>query len=45
MTVNRIFSVAGKVAIGAGPIEACVDTAWYLDALAQRGIEVRVTGG
>ena len=44
-TACLVGVVAGKVAIGAGPIEACVDTAWYLDALAQRGIEVRVTGG
>ena len=36
---------AGKVAIGAGPIEAAVDTGWYLEALAERGIEVRVTRG
>ena len=37
--------VGGKVRIGAGPIEAAVDTAWYLEALAERGIEVAVRRG
>ena len=36
---------AGKVTVGGGPIETAVDSAWYLDALAERGIEVRVTRG
>lgn len=38
-------ALTGKVKIGAGPIEAAVDTTWYLGALAERGIDVRVTAG
>ncbi|MFT6363294.1 MAG: lysine 6-dehydrogenase [Planctomycetota bacterium] len=34
----------GKTKIGAGPIEEAVDTSWYLEALGQRGIQVKVTG-
>jgi lysine 6-dehydrogenase len=35
----------GKSKIGAGPIEQAVDTAWYLQALGQRGIPVSVRRG
>ncbi|MDF1800617.1 MAG: saccharopine dehydrogenase C-terminal domain-containing protein [Planctomycetota bacterium] len=38
-------ALKGKVAIGGGPIEAAVDTTWYLGALAERGIEVTLTKG
>ena len=32
--------LSGHTRPGAGPIETAVDTAWYLDALAQRGIQI-----
>lgn len=35
--------LSGHTEIGAGPIEKAVDTDWYLQALAARGIQVRVS--